>query len=590
MEAGFRMHTRSGLSLLCVLGVSTLVGCDDDGGLVKNDAAVVQDAGAENDAGDAGDAGDADVSAPPFGGLSATTSASDFAIELFEHTGHRFWVEVNDTELERMNQAAGGGGVPIFAREYEVDGNSDANPIFAREFEIDGNGDIYSPGKSPTYADHVLIEDVQSGEVADLGKVEVKLVGESTFRPFTTVQIPNLRFDFDEFQMGQRVDSFEHVRLNNSQVGTIFREALAHRIFRALGYPALRSTHALLGTNVWGHDTWVPMTLMEVYKPRFCMDNEELIGGSCRNMWEFPGDPGEAVPAGACQWAECDDTRLRELRTKMRSTPLGDGFEAATSDFIDWPRMHQFQCLSWMLATGDDALHNGNNNLVIERDDGRLIWAPYSVDISAGQSWYPMVPLTGTSRVVRGCQLEPSCWAETIATCEGLIEKFDELEPEKMVEALVDTLTAAEMMRDGDMEAAMELRSWYANRREDLRGEIERYRYLPDALGQCPDGLEVCLDKTCGTSDECEVRLCGIAERFCEDIHACIPATEPCFSCDGADAVYCPITANCELSVAACSAACSEQLPGFIYCETTRECAPEWECNSSDDDGGVIGL
>lgn len=397
-----------------------------------------------------------------------------------------------------------------------------------------------------------------------------------------------MRFDFDEFAMGQRLGSFEHLRLNNSQVGTIFREALAHRIYRALGYPALRSTHALLGSNVWGHDTWVPMTLMEVYKPRFCEDNEALIGGGCKNMWEFPGDPGESFPPGACQWATCDDTRLREFRAKMRRTPLGDGFKAATEDFIDWPRMHQFQCLSWMLATGDDALHNANNNLILERDDGRLIWAPYSVDISAGQSWYPFVALTGTSRVARGCQLDRTCWADTIATCEGLIEDFDALEPEAMVEDLVETLADAEMLRDGDMESAMELRTWYANRRARLASELERYRTLPDVFGQCPEGLEPCLDQTCGTAEDCLARRCDITQRFCEELNACIPATEDCFTCDGDGAMYCPVTGSCEISIDACSAACSRNLDGFIYCEATGDCAPAWDCGENDDDAGVI--
>ena len=30
---------------------------------------------------------------------------------------------------------------------------------------------------------------------------------------------------------------------------------------------------------------------------RFCRDNEELLGGTCENMWEFPGDLGNG---GGC--------------------------------------------------------------------------------------------------------------------------------------------------------------------------------------------------------------------------------------------------------------------------------------------------
>ncbi len=548
-----------------------LVGCEDepmeqvDAGSDAATEASVPDAGDEDAA--AGDAGDAGVT---FGGLVPNTPYGSFEIDLFATTGHRFWVEVSARELARMNEQGGSGG---------------PGPIFAREFEID-NGELYTPGTGATWADHVVVKNATSSAVADFGKVEVKLVGESTYRPWNTTSIPNVRFDFDEFELGKRLGSFEHLRLNNAMVGTIFREALAHRIYRALGYPALRSTHAFLGSNVWGSDVWVPMTLMEVYKPRFCEDNADLLDGGCRNMWEFPGDPGDMVPPSACQWAECDDTRLKDFRAEMRRIPLGPGFKANTGDFIDWDRMHEFQCLSWMLATGDDALHNANNNLIIEQNDGRLVWAPYSVDISAGQDWYPTVPLTGSSRVARGCQLDPACWTDTLATCERLITAFDELNPEVMVEQLVTALGDAEMLREGDMERAMQLRQWYATRQEELPTLIERYRVLADVYGQCPDGLIVCQDKSCGTQDECDARQCDLQQRWCPELHACIQYDEECFTCEGEGAMFCPPSNNCELSIDVCSAFCSQnQGEGSFYCPSTHRC--DFECLPDDLDGGV---
>lgn len=523
------------------------------------------DAAVDEDSGD----GDGGVR---FGGLVPNTPYSDFEIDLFAASGHKFWVEVSARELARMNEQNGGGPGPILQ--------------FVREFEID-NGELYTPGTGATWADHVIVQASGASAVADFGKVEVKLVGESTYRPWNTTSIPNVRFDFDEFEMNKRLGSFEHLRLNNAMVGTIFREALAHRIYRALGYPALRSTHAFLGSNVWGDDVWVPMTLMEVYKPRFCEDNADRLGGGCLNMWEFPGDPGDAFPPGACQWAECDDTRLKDFRAMMRRTPLGPGFKERSADFIDWDRMHEFQCISWMLATGDDALHNANNNLMIERMDGRLVWAPYSVDISAGQDWYPTVPLTGTSRVARGCQLDPECWSDTLETCERLITAFDELNPELLVEQMVTTLGTAGMLRDGDMERAIELRQWYASRQTDLPQLIERYRVLVDVLGTCPDGLEPCRDRSCGTSAQCEERQCELQERWCPDLGACIQANEQCFTCAGEGSIYCPPSSACEVSVDACSATCVENMgEGAFYCESSRRCAFEFDCVA--DDSGVI--
>jgi hypothetical protein len=577
-----------------VSAVLTLGACsdDDEGGDPPGDAGA--------DTADSGlsspptDGGRDDAGTPRFGGLEPTVPQASFELDLFGTVGHRIWVQVSDAELKRINEAGGGGGFPPFLQNpADFEAGSDMVqdlPAFFREAELDANGDIYSPGAQPTFADHVLVEDVSNGATTDFGKVEVKLVGESTYRAWSSTTIPNVRFDFDEFQMGVKLGGFEHLRLNNSLVGTIFREALAHRVYRALGYPALRASHALLGSNVWGQDVWVPMTLIEVYKPRFCADNQESIGGACKNMWEFQGDPGEGVPVGACQWAECDDARLVAFRDKLRRTPFGPGFQAATADFIDWPRMHQFQCLSFILATGDDALHNANNNLIMEREDGRLVWAPYSVDISAGQSWYPSVPLTGTSRVARGCQQDPVCWSETLSTCEALIEDFDALNPEALLETIADELMHAGMMRDGDVETAMELRHWYTQRQLELTADLERYRHLPDVYGVCPNALEVCMDGTCGSAEQCVERQCGMGQHWCPELNGCLPSNETCFSCDGEAAIFCPASNACEISVEVCSAQCAMQFgPDTVFCEPLHQCIPSWECEpvGAGDDAGV---
>jgi hypothetical protein len=445
-----------------------------------------EDAGSEPDA-ETPDAGEPDAGPPAFGGLIPTTSPEEHEFDLFGAPGHRFWIEVSAAQLERMNSGGGFPGGPII------------DPILEREapqlFDHFGD-DIYVPGNSVTYADHVVVQDAQSERVADYGKVEVALVGESTARSWDFAHIPNVRIDANEFAVGQHIGGFEHIRLNNGLVGTIFRETLAHRVYRALDYPALRASWAFLGSNVWGPDIWVPMTLIEVYKRKFCNENAELLGGTCENMWEFPGDVGGefggAIPESACQVSACDNTRLEDLIDAIARTDPGPGAKEALSPFIDWDRFHQFQCISWMLWTGDDALHNTNNNLIIERDDGKLIWAPYSVDISAGQDWYLNVPLTGSSSLARRCQSDPACWADTIATCEQLIVKFDALDPELLVDDAVDTLSDLGMMRDGDEQRAEALRQWYLERQTQLADELERYRYLPDQLGNCPDGYELC--------------------------------------------------------------------------------------------------
>ncbi len=514
------------------LALAALAGCGDDddasivdrddGGSDPRDASSRDDAGSTDagstDAGstDAGgdepdasdhpsDAGEPDAGPVEFGGLVQDTSPEEHEFELFGAAGHYFWIEVNAQQLSRMNSQSGGGcpGCPVIDPFLEG-----AAP---RAFDAFGD-DIYSPGNPVTFADHVIVQDAQTERVCDYGKVEVSLVGESTARAWDFAHIPNVRIDANEFTAGQHIGGFEHIRLNNSLVGSIFREALAHRVYRELGYPALRATWAFLGSNVWGPDIWVPMTLIEVYKRKFCNENTELLGGTCENMWEFPGDVGAdlggVLQPSACQVSECDDTRLQDFSDLVAITPKGAGFKQALSSFVEWDRFHQFQCISWILWTGDDPIHNMNNNLIIERDDGKLIWAPYSVDISAGQDWYVDVPLIGGSTLARGCQADPECWADTLATCEDLIARFDALDPELLVDETVNTVTDLGMMRDGDEQRAEALREWYVERQLQLTTELERYRHLPDEFGNCLDGYEPCVVQAHGGAECSEYSPC----------------------------------------------------------------------------------
>lgn len=541
---------RLGTFLTIALFLPALTACDDTNAPVVTDTCNA-DGGA--DGGGCSDGGS--VAPAEFGPLVVDTEPSDQSVDLFGVPGHRIWVEVSEAQRTIMNAHMQGGGF---------------------------GGDFYTPGGgNSTYADHVVVEDAVSGTVADYGKSEVRVVGESTFREWTPESIPNLKFDMDEFEDNQTLGGREHFRMNNGQVGSIFREAIAHRVFRELGYPGLRANFSFLGSNVWGSNVWIPMTIIEVYKEAFCDENKDLIGGTCKNMWEFPGDAGGGEPPpNACQIGECDNTRLEDLAAALETAPRGVGFREALEDIIDWKRYHQFQCLGWILWTGDDALRNQNNNLIIERDDGKLVWAPYSVDISAGQEWYTNTPLTGGSIIAQGCQSDENCWADTIAECEALITKFDKLNPEKMVDKTAKTLTDLGMMRPGDEGRAKSLRKWYVDRQKALTAELERYRYLPGPDG-CPNDLDLCNDGTCGTKEQCEERLCQDGQVFCETYGYCVGPKDFCPSCDTETSpFFCGAFAECTADFDACSDRCSDDFgPGYLYCEFNQSCQLPQDCN-----------
>jgi len=364
-----------------------------------------------------------------------------------------------------------------------------------------------------------------------------------------------------------------------------------------------------LSAPVWGEHIWVPMTLMEMYKRRFCRDNEDVIGGSCENMWEFPGDVGAGgggfpgpfpggggggqVPDDYCQVSECDNTRLIELMDVLAQTPRGAGFKTALDPYISWEHWHKFQCMSWILWTGDDPIHNSNNNLIIERDtDHKLVWAPYSVDIHAGfPDWgYVDTPLPGGGSIASGCQADAECWADTIATCEDLIVRFDDLNPEEMVDDLVTTLTDLDMMRYGDDERAETLRDWYEWRQTVLTDELEMYRFLPDENGVCPNDLIRCGDGGCGTVEACESRRCPAGQVMCESAGFCTHPQE-CVTCDDAVPYYCEVTGSCVADVQICAQACEYQWGGeYVWCDEQNRCVPYYYCETSQEDGGVIGF
>lgn len=437
------------------------------------------------------DAGEpvADAGGPrPDDGLPLVdTEPGALQIDVLGGVGNRYYFIVSEEQLGRMNERYLGGGFP--GGFY---------------------GDIYTPGgggAGVTFVDRLLVSTPgDAPRTADFGKVQVKLVGESTGRPWTTESLPNFKLDADEFIDGQKIGGVKHLRLNNAVVGSIFREKLTLDLYRALGYPAPRASYAWVQSSVWGPEVKVPYVVVESYKPAFCSQREAELGGGCVNMWEFVGDLGygQLGYAESCQFSECDPSRAMELELAAVETPPGPGFKQALAEWLDWEAFHEFQCLSWILATGDDALHNTNNVVLMERADGKFQHLPYSVDISLGQEWYPQVPLAGYSLLANGCQSDPECWASTIGTCEGLLARFVALDPLAMLGATYEVLEAQGMLRDGDEGRKRALESYLTRRLEELPVELEENRDGPPAPQYCEFPFVPC-GQACLLPEECLV-------------------------------------------------------------------------------------
>lgn len=407
----------------------------------------------------------------------ADTEVAEHELELFGVEGNRFYFAVSDAQRQAMNDAGPGGGGPW--------------------------GPHYTPGgSSANYVDHLWVTTAgPEPKTADYGKVQVKVVGQSTRQPWDSTHIPNLNVDIDEFVKNQRIGGYEHLRFSNGQVGTIYRDRLAYDIYRALDYPAPLVRYVWVDSNVWGPSVSIPYILVERYKRAFCNRNADELGGGCTNMWELVGDfgggfggpkreggpdfvPGPIPEPGGgmwdnpdnCQLDTCEGSRVSKLEEKLLELPPGEGFKEALSDYIDWPAFHRFQCLSWLLATSDDTIHASNNVVLVERADGLFQYLPYSVDISLGFGDSGSVGLRGNSVLARGCQDDPACWSDTLDACEAVLDQLEAIDPRGMLLELRESLKAEGMLRSGDDFAYRQIDDYLAERLASAPAALQQYR------------------------------------------------------------------------------------------------------------------
>lgn len=416
------------------------------------------------------------------------TSVDELPLDIFDTVGNHYWFAVSDEQLAAMNGGQDG-GICCFQ---------------------DG---LYTPGGSgkANWVDHLFVTTATDPpQTADFGKVQAKIVGQYSRFPWDSRNIPNLNVDSDQFIEGQRIAGYEHLRFSNGQRGSIFRDKLAYDLYRMLGYTAPLATFAWVSSNVWGPEISIPYTLVERYKRTFCDRYAEEFGGGCPNMWEYASDFNWGMGGGGkggpifnigqpslfddpetCQMGTCDPTRVKELEAKLLEPVGEEGFKAALSEYIDWPAMHRFQCLAWVLSTSDDTIHAPNNVVLVEGDDGLFRFLPYSIDLSMG-SWGAIDLRGNGNAVVRGCQDDTTCWSDTLDVCEDVIADFKELKPREYLQAMYDELDEHGMLRSGDERNFQEIDAYFVERLENLSSDLEQYRtgnycqypYV-DCNGQC---------------------------------------------------------------------------------------------------------
>jgi hypothetical protein len=367
---------------------------------------------------DSRDGGDAHAALPLAPGVPVVNvGVENQQISVFGTFNNHYWFVATEDQVNAINsefQGVGGGHYGGYG------------------------GDIYAPNSGKPIevinaVDHLVIT-TPDNQTADYGQMKVKLVGQSTGRTWTDTTLPNFKLDADDITAGMRIGGYEHFRLNNAIMGTIFREKFVYDFYNALGYPAPLSSYAWVSTTVWGPNIKVPYIVTESYKRGFCKQRPEF-GGECPNMYEFARDFGYGVFGYEenCQFDACDSTRASEFEAAV--VDVRNGGATTLTDlgaYVDWDKFHQFQCLAWIFGTTDSPPLASNNTVWAERADGKFQMLPYSIDISLslfnGPYWYD-TGLYGNTMLASMCQSDEECWADTITACEDMITKFTALDP-----------------------------------------------------------------------------------------------------------------------------------------------------------------
>lgn len=387
-----------------------------------------------------------------------TVPPEELDLDTFGVVGNRYWLVASEEQVARINAL------------YQT-------PV----------ADRYTPPgvEGPTFVERLLVTRAgNDSQTADLGKVQVRIVGNTTARLWTPTTLPNFKLDADEFEPDKRIGGEEHLRLNNALTGTIFREKLVYDIFNRLGYPAPRASFAWVSGSVWGPDVAVPYVVVESYKRPFCERHAAQLGGGCPNIWEFPfgdlpGDYGRGLleDPESCQLRECNPGRAVELAAVIEATAPGAGFKEALAEWVDWNAFHRYQCLSWALELADDNLRL-SNVVLLERGDGRFQYLPWSVDVSFTTDFGP-VPLAGSSSLAIGCQADPQCWADTMLSCEAVLGELEAISPVTLLDGMRTDLDRAGMLRAGDDENYASLREHLQLRLAELPALLEQNRLPP---------------------------------------------------------------------------------------------------------------
>lgn len=189
-------------------------------------------------------------------------------------------------------------------------------------------------------------------------EIGVHLKGSTgSFRPFD--DRPSLTLDLNRFQVGQHLDGFTKLHLNNSvEDPSRLSEWLGHDLFARAGIPSPQVTHTRLLLN--GRDLGI-YVLKEGFCGPFVRRSFPHLSGS---IWEPP--PGEDAPAPIA--AALAGTNLTAQPQRL-------------AERVDLERFSHFVAAEVLLAHRDGyALARNNFRVFQPQDGGPAVFLPHGMD------------------------------------------------------------------------------------------------------------------------------------------------------------------------------------------------------------------
>lgn len=405
-------------------------------------------------------------------GLVATTTCAALAVDVFGLDGNAFYFDIEDEQLEKMNEQFYSGSWDYYV--YDLD------------------------AVEKTYA-YLYVVSKLTGEVADCGKVQVKFVGQSTGCAMSDEGcIPNWSVDVGEFVEGQTLGGVRWFRLNNSQIGSMYRESLVLEFLAELGVSTTRTSYAWVSNNTWNEDgesqendaLWVPYTVVEAYDEQFSLDHAEAFGGGIEEIREGWGDITGDMSTGLteCDLGDCSSERWNELIQTNDDAIYGEPYEETIAPYLDLENLKLQICAHWVFWIGDDPHHNFNNVKLALGFDGKYRYLEWSDDISLGQEWYTDVTLTTISSTGVHCEYDSTCWTDVRErVCPAVIDAYQAMDPLGRLEDLNTRLEAEGMLREPDSAQFQSVYSHIEERSAEGVLETELATYDPDYC-PCADG------------------------------------------------------------------------------------------------------